>query len=831
MSLKDKSSANKNFNHNESSQKTDDISEINNSNDEIFNHDFEKLNTYNKPKNKLKNQPSTKQRYSDIYVKLKSGYGLIDHNITPDESFDILTAKLKKSGLNEKFLPLIEKAYKFSKHHHSNQKRISGEQYIFHPLEVCYILSEITIDVNCLVAGLLHDTIEDTEVSSEDISKEFGDAVLMLVQGLTKIRRVKFSSHQEQLAENFRKMILAMAKDIRVVIIKLCDRLHNMRTIDSMKQTKRYQIAKETLEVYAPLANRLGMFGVKSELEDICLKHLKPSIYEHIAAKVSQKKHDRNNQIKLIIDHLSELFDEMGFSDAEITGRSKHFFSIYKKMQLRKLSFEEIYDLYAFRVVVNSIKDCYAVLGLIHGKWKPQPGRFKDYIAMPKANLYQSLHTTVVGPNGQLLEIQIRTHKMHSVCEFGVASHFEYKETGVLDNQNDVEKFRWLRQMMDWQNEITDSTEFLEALKVDLFEQEIFVFSPKGDVYRLPKGSTSLDFAFAVHSDIGLKTKGAKVNHIIKNLRHKLQNGDVVEIQTSESQKPGKDWLNFVKTSRARSKIRSFLRIEQRQKYKQIGRHLVELALEKEHSSIKNFFKNSKLIDKVTRHYRSSNLDELILSIGYGKVDLEEFIDNIRIHPKEESHAKSPQDSNFQKTNSFSGKLSNKASNKLKNINKSVKDFENTLEQKSAKSKNKIRVSGLDDVLINIAKCCCALPGDDIIGYVTRGRGVSIHQASCPKALDLDPARKISVEWISGQNSTHLAFIRVESRERHGLMAEIASCISGSGVNIVSAKVNLNKDMVGIFNFQISIKSLQQLNALIAKIESIPDIISVSRTK
>ena len=580
------------------------------------NNIYQKLSGISKTEDK-------KFNYFELYIKGDHGFFIRKGHPSPQDCFDLLGNKLQNLGLDKKHLHSLKDAFEFANFQHRNQIRASGEAYIFHPIEVCSILSEITIDCDSLIAAILHDTIEDTSATSKEINALFGDSVAKLVEGLTKIRKVKFSSQQEQLAENFRKMILAMAKDIRVVIIKLCDRLHNMRTIDSIKQPKRIQIARETLDIYAPLANRLGMFGVKSELEDLCLKHLKPPIYDHISKKVSQKRDIREGQINMVIDEISGLFKQFEFTNVQITGRSKHFFSIYKKMQLRKLSFEEIYDLYAFRVIVDSVKDCYAVLGLIHGKWKPQPGRFKDYIAMPKANLYQSLHTTVVGTNGDRLEIQIRTHKMHSICEYGVASHWEYKENGVLDNQNDLEKFRWLRQMMDWQHEITDSTEYLEALKVDLFEQEIFVFSPKGDVFRLPRGSTSLDFAFAVHTDVGLKTRSVKVNHRIQNLKHKLQNGDIVEVQTSESQLPGKDWINYVKTSKARSKIRAYLRNEQRTEYRQIGKHLMEGALEKEHSSIKNFFKNSKLIDKATRHFKSSNLDELILMIGYGKIALE----------------------------------------------------------------------------------------------------------------------------------------------------------------------------------------------------------------
>ena len=728
--------------------------------------------------------------------------------LTPAEDFALLVEKLRGVGFAEQSVPILRRAFEYGGVKHAHQRRLSGELYIHHPIAVCSILADYFLDPHALVAALLHDTLEDTSATPGELASEFGTEVMDLVKGLTKIHKIRFRSKEEKLAENFRKMILAMSKDLRVVIIKLCDRLHNMRTIDVMEAEKRRRIAQETLDIYAPLANRLGIYAIKSELEDLCLKHLKPDIYKEIARQVSLKKAQRQEEIKQVIYELRHNLEGYDFKPLIITGRSKHFFSIYKKMMIKKISFEEVHDLHGFRVIVSCVKDCYEVLGLIHSMWKPMPGRFNDYIAMPKGNLYQSLHTTVMHSQGFLAEIQIRTEKMHEISELGVASHWHYKES-YQGSETDLEKFRWLRQMMEWQKDITDSTEFLEALKVDLFEHEIFVFSPKGDVYRLPHGATPLDFAFAVHSDVGLKARSAKVNQRMITLRHPLSNGDIVEIITASSQRPGKDWLNFVKTSKAKSKIRSFFRAERRVSAKNMGEQLLSQALDGRGMSYEKFTRNSTYVEKILSGSRSSNLDDLLINIGFGKTDHVRLLD--KVLPRE------LQSSSSQEA-------------ELPRIFSAEKKPAPTQKSKSA-SRSHITVSGIEDVMVSLAQCCCPVPGDDIFGYITRGRGVTVHVSSCERGLDLDPARRIAVCWSeSAQSYTHVAHLKVESTERHGLLAEVTSRISASGLNILEAQVHLGADMVGVLLFKVSVNSKKQLSDVIAKIEGIPGVLSVRRS-
>ena len=743
---------------------------------------------------------------SGISQNTETSESLEQAMVSPQEDFAQLIKKLQDLGLASEHESFLEKAFEYAGLKHAHQKRLSGEPYIHHPIAVCSILSDYFLDPHALVAALLHDTLEDTSATPAEIATEFDAQVADLVEGLTKIHKIRFRSKKEKLAENFRKMILAMSKDLRVVIIKLCDRLHNMRTIEVMDEEKRQRIAQETLDIYAPLANRLGIYAIKSELEDLCLKHLKPGVYEEIAKQVALKKAQRQAEVKQVIAELKESLEGYDFKPLKVTGRSKHFFSIYKKMMLKKISFEEVHDLHGFRVIVSSIKDCYEVLGLIHSMWKPMPGRFNDYIAMPKGNLYQSLHTTVMHSQGFLAEIQIRTEKMHEISELGVASHWHYKES-FQGSETDLEKFRWLRQMMEWQKDITDSTEFLEALKVDLFEHEIFVFSPRGDVYRLPHGATPLDFAFAVHSDVGLKARSAKVNQRMISLRQPLANGDIVEILTAPSQRPGKDWLNFVKTSKARSKIRSFFRVEKRESAKNMGKQLLSQALEAKDSSYEKFMRNSSYVEKALSLSRASNLDDLLMGIGFGRTDHKALLDKVL------PQSSPPQEHQQELPRIFSEKPS-------------------PTHVSSAGSRGShISVSGIEDVMVTLAKCCHPVPGDEIFGYITRGRGITVHEQSCERGLDLDPARRIAVCWSTGaQGHSHEAHLRVESTERHGLLAEVTSRISASGVNILGAKVQLRQDMLGILLFKVSVNSKKQLSDVISKIESIPGVISVQRS-
>ena len=715
---------------------------------------------------------------------------------SPEEHFEQLAGQI--TSLTAHHRQLLHKAFEYASKMHSGQRRRSGELYIHHPLEVCAILSQFTNDPHALTAAILHDTVEDTEASIAEIQSIFGASVADLVAGLTKVSQIQFQSKHEKLAENFRRMVMAMAKDLRVVVIKLCDRLHNMRTIDVLGSEKSKRIAEETMDIYAPLANRLGLFGIKNELEDLCLKLLKPEIFAEISAKVARKKQQRKAEILEAQEILTQELASYGLKNFEVSGRPKHFNSIYKKMVARKLVFEEIYDLMAFRVLVDSLKDCYEVLGIVHALWKPKPGRFKDYIAMPKANRYQSLHTTVVGPMGALAEIQIRTHEMHQVCEYGVTAHWLYKEKKEGRQHREPDTYSWLRQILEWQKDVTDSAEYIKALKVDLFEHEIFVFSPMGDVFRLPENATPLDFAFSIHTGVGLKTRAAKVNQRMVSLRHKLRNGDMVEIITADNQRPGKNWLSIVTTSKAKSKIRSYLRSEERTSAKEVGKTMLTQQLDKFDITYEKFVKNSQWVESALALTKTASFDEFVTAVGFGKVVVANVLE--RIYKKERVPRK---------------------------------PFENFSEREAGSSSKKshVVVSGLDHVLVTIAGCCHPVPGEDIIGYITRGRGVTVHQWDCEKALDLDPARRIEVRWSdkASYETSHVAFLRVETKERHGLASEVTSCISSTGANILKANIHVDKNMMGVFHFKIAVKSIEVLEEVITKIERISEVVSVSR--
>lgn len=695
----------------------------------------------------------------------------------------------------------IHRAYLFAKEKHARQTRRSGEPYILHPLAVAEILTQFRVDPSSIISAILHDVVEDTNATLEDVDKEFGSVVASLVDGLTKIGKIKFSSQEERMAENFRKMIIAMAKDFRVILIKLADRLHNMRTLNHLVLEKRKRIARETLEIYAPLANRLGIYGIKSELEDLCLKETQYELYKEIATNIAAKKKERQEYIEEIKEILETELHKYGFSHARIYGRPKHFFSIYRKMIGRQLAFKDIHDLFGFRIVLKTIKDCYEVLGVVHSMWKPMPGRFKDYIAMPKENLYQSLHTTVIRQNGMPAEIQIRTFDMNNVCEYGIAAHWSYKEKNKKFNASELEKFSWLRQMVELQKDLKDPNEFLDALKVDLFEDEIFVFTPKGDVKQLAAASTALDFAFAVHTDVGSATVGIKVNGRMVPLRWKLSSGDIVEVITSNSQRPSKDWLNFVVTAKARNKIRSFLRNEQRSTSRKIGKDLLVYELSKRQLNLEKLI-TSKKIDKLASSAKENNYEELLLAIGYGKINIKELIDKVYF----------PKDSNHQE-----GDKAEK------------KGF--LPEKKSFGKSSGVLVSGLDNILVTFSKCCGPIPGEEIIGFITRGRGVSIHNKSCTRALDLDPKRKIDVAWVKDEKlqGTHTVFLQVVTQERKGILADVTVAISNCGVNIKKAQVKLSPDLTGLLDFEITLNNLEQFNKVVRVVQNVPNVIYVER--
>ena len=723
---------------------------------------------------------------------------------TPEQEYQDLLVSL------DTYLPgqdrsAVEKAYHYASECHKDQTRRSGEPYITHPIAVANIVCTLKLDTASVVAAILHDTVEDTSATVEDIEREFGQEVAHLVDGLTKISKIKFRSKQEKLAENFRKMILAMAKDIRVIMVKLCDRLHNMRTIGSLPDAKRRRISQETLDIYAPLSNRLGIYGVKSELEDLCLRHLKYETYQAIRKKIAAKKSVRETYITDVKEILETEFKKYGFKEIFVYGRPKHFFSIYKKMVDRRLDFEDIHDLFAFRVIVDNIKDCYEALGVVHAMWKPMPGRFKDYIAMPKANMYQSLHTTVIRPNGEPAEIQIRTREMHETCEFGVAAHWAYKDKSKQVGNTDMEKFSWLRQIVQWQSELKDPDEFLEAVKVDLFDEEIFVFTPKGDVFSLAKNSTGLDFAFSVHSDIGIKCIGIKVNGRMAPIKKRLNSGDIVEVLTSPHQKPSKDWLNFITTSKARNKIRSFLRSEQRESSRKIGRDLLSQALEKTNRSLEDLEKSGDT-EKLVKAARESNFEDILIGVGYGRLSPDELI--LKAFPPPE-----PKENIEEQLSRSNEKKTPQQQTKSKN------------------SKSPILVSGYDDVLVSLGKCCQPLPGEPIIGFITRGRGVTIHRSACPRALDLDPARKIQVEWGQKANteSYHKCHICIRTQDKPGVLAEVTNILSACNANVHKAEAKVSPDLTGILEFELGVKNLEHLEQVVTKLENLQSVLSVKR--
>lgn len=743
---------------------------------------------------------------SDSSLRSDSDLAFQHALVPPEEAFENLLASMSTYMPDEKF-DVIRKAYEFASSRHSQQRRHSGEPYISHPLAVAIILTELKLDISSITAAILHDVVEDTDTTLQDIEKSFGKTVAELVDGLTKISKIEFRSSQEKLAENFRKMVLAMAKDLRVILIKLADRLHNMQTLEVLPPEKRDRIAQETLEIYAPLANRLGIFGLKSELEDLCLRYTKRDIYDEIKQKVSLKKSMRQQYIEEVKNLLEEELKKYGFADVKIYGRPKHFYSIYRKMVDRHLDFEDIHDLFAFRIIVDSVKDCYETLGVVHSMWKPMPGKFKDYIAMPKANMYQSLHTTCIRPMGEPVEIQIRTHEMHEICELGVAAHWAYKEKNqTTPNQGDVKKFSWLRQIVQWQSELQDPGEFLEAVKVDLFQEEIFVFTPRGDVIQLPSGATALDFAFAVHTAVGLSTVGAKVNGHLVPLRKKLNSGDIIEILTSPNQKPTKDWYNIVTTSKARNKIRSFLRSEQRDKSKKIGQEILEQELSERDLNLEKLLK-SGWSDQVLKLVREGNFEDVLVSIGYGKIDAKDLVAKAFPDRAERAEKKS---------------LAEEAALQKRT------DGEREVRKKAIG--HGVLVSGLTDILVNFGRCCNPLPGEEIVGFITRGRGVTIHRATCSRALDSDPQRRVSVSWTEdSEKGNYSAFVSVVARDKPGVLADISQAISSCEVNIKRANIHVSSDMMGALEFELGLKSLKQLQSVIRKVEGISAVVSVER--
>ena len=719
-----------------------------------------------------------------------------------------------KEYMNETHIKFIEKAIYFATYAHKDQIRKSGEAYIVHPIQVAGILAELKLDPDTIATGFLHDVVEDTGFSIDDIEYEFGKDVAFLVEGVTKLGKIKYKSHAEQQAENHRKMLLAMANDLRVIMVKLADRLHNLRTLKFHKPEKQRMIAEETLEIYAPLAHRLGMNKIKWELEDTSLRYLNPQQYYRIVHLMNSKRDEREEYINTTIENIKEATKDLEI-DAVIYGRPKHIYSIYRKMKDQKKQFSEIYDLLAIRVLVDSIKDCYAVLGAIHTKWKPMPGRFKDYIAIPKANMYQSIHTTVIGPGGRPVEIQIRTFEMHRVAEYGVAAHWAYKEGNKEKVTNDPlqKQLDWFKDLIELQNETKDAKDFMNSVKEDIFGDKVYVFTPKGDVSELPLGSGPLDFAYNIHTEVGNKTVGAKVNNKIVPLNYQLKTGDIVEVLTSaNSFGPSRDWINLVFTSRAKNKIKRFFKLQDRDENILKGRELVEKQITELGFNFKDFMTKQGMKDIATR-FNFGTEEDLLAAIGFGEISYQTVANKMTDKARREIEDQKVVETAFEKTTPQGQK---KESQKMK-----------------IRHEGGVVIEGVDNLLIRLSRCCNPVPGDDIVGYITKGRGISVHRKDCPNVQvpENEQSRLIEVDWedtanTSQQYDTELV---VEGYNRNGLLNEVLNVINSTtkSLNSVNGKVDANK--IATITVNIGIMNTQQLDFIVDKIKQIPDVYIVRR--
>ena len=691
---------------------------------------------------------------------------------------------------------LMARAYAFSERMHQGQKRRSGDPYFVHPVEVAKIITDMKLDIPSVVTGLLHDTVEDTLTSLEQIEKEFGLEIATLVDGVTKISQINFTTREERQAENFRKMIIAMARDIRVILIKLADRAHNMRTLSYLPEAKQREIAEETLEIYAPLAHRLGIYWLKSELEDEALRALRPEVYAQLKQDIAKKKAEREHYIAEVIAILQQILGEAGIK-AEVYGRPKHFYSIYQKMQSQNLPFSQIYDLVAFRIMVDSVPECYAVLGIVHSHWKPVPGRFKDYIALPKANLYQSLHTTVIGPYGERIEVQIRTHEIHRVAEEGIAAHWTYKEgrRGLEETQ----RFAWLRQLVEWQQQLKDPQEFLLTIKEDLFPEEVYVFTPKGDLYSFPKGASVIDFAYRIHSEVGNHCTGARVNGRLVPLRYQLQNGDTLEIITTAQQTPSKDWLKVVQTSKARARIRQWIKAQQRERSVALGRELLERELSRYHLDLATLRKQDKIAAALTA-LSFKDEETLLAAIGYGQVTVGNVLSYFV--PQQEP---------------------------VQGQTADAIELDKIRQKPVGEAKGGVRVGGLGDVLVRFGRCCNPLPGEPIRGVITRGRGVTVHTGDCQRLLESDPQRHVAVSWDNGAKYVRPIKVEVLCEDWPGLLAAMSKAISAVGINIASADVRTLPDKRARDVFEVMVASAEDLERVMRNLERVRGVVKVAR--
>ena len=692
-------------------------------------------------------------------------------------------------------LNLIAHAYKFSERAHAGQKRASGEEYIAHCVDVAKIVTDLHLDTTSIVAALVHDVVEDTLISLDDLRAELGDEVCSIVDGVTKIGKVTFSSNTEQQVENYRKLLLSMAHDARVIVIKLADRLHNMRTLEHLRADKRRRIALETREIYAPLAHRLGMAQIRWELEDLCFKHLEADSYKDLAKKVAQRRGEREGRIEALRQPLEDELRKAGIP-CEVYGRPKHLWSIHRKMVQRDKPYEEIYDLMAIRVVTDTVANCYHALGVIHNRWTPLQERFHDYIATPKSNMYRSLHTTIFGPGGRLYEIQIRTHEMHRTAEYGIAAHWKYKEGEKRSNNEVDEKLSWFRQVLEWQQDTREPEEFLEFLRIDLFQDEIFVFTPKGDVKQLPKGATPIDFAFAVHTDVGLHCAGARVNGRIAPLARELKNGDSVEVITDPRQRPSRDWLAFVKTARARQKIRGYIKQQESDAAISLGRELLERELRKLRKDLPN--ENARL-QRTAEALNLPNFDYVFAALGRGELGPSAILKEL--FPDEEK--------TFQ--------------------DRAPTTFERLVDKVRGSGKG-VRIQGLENMMTRYSQCCQPVPGDKVIGYITRGRGISIHRMDCPNILNLaeHPERRVEIEWQAESGDRFYVRLVIEGDDRRGLLSDIATAITDTGTNIASAEIKTTDGgMTG--QFVVEVQDLTHLKKVMKSIKRVAGVLSVDR--
>ncbi|RMG70704.1 MAG: bifunctional (p)ppGpp synthetase/guanosine-3',5'-bis(diphosphate) 3'-pyrophosphohydrolase [Nitrospirae bacterium] len=686
---------------------------------------------------------------------------------------------------------LLRKAYYFSHEAHCSQKRIEGTPYIDHPLSVASILSDMKMDTTTIIAGLLHDTVEDTETNLTDIEELFGKEVAFLVGALTKLSKMQFRTKEEAQAENFRKMFLAMAEDIRVILIKFADRLHNMRTLQYLPKPKQRRIAKETLEIYAPLANRLGIGWMRVEFEDLSFKYLYPDVYKSLLKKVAKRREQQQGYIDEVAELVREKLKEHGIP-GNVSGRVKHLYGIYKKMQIQKIPFEQVYDVLGLRIITDTNFHCYEILGLIHSLWKPIPGRFKDYIALPKSNMYQSLHTSVIGPKGERVEFQIRTEEMHRIAEEGIAAHWMYKENGKVDTK-DARYIKWLRELIHSQKDLKDAREFLEAVKGEVVPEVVYVFTPRGEIKELPAGSTPVDFAYSIHTEVGHRCIGAKVNGRIVPLRYQLQSGDTIEIITSPSHGPSRDWLKFVVTQRAKSRIKQWIKTEERKQSLELGHRILESELRKR--GLSPTLMKSEQMEEVAASFSMKSVDDLLVSIGYGKVSEKQVVHKLIPDKKEEEEPP------IKKTS------------------------------RGARKAKGIKIIGIDDILYHRAKCCYPVPGDQLIGFVTRGKGVTIHRKDCPnlERIAVDDARLVDVEWVSDNGALTHARLYVETVDRPGILANLSALMSSMNVNISHLEAKTTQDRRAHLTFIIEVKDRQQLASLAQKIASTDGVLGVRR--